>query len=110
MQQALSIPTKMSAFALAMQDPSQPENAGFRRAVDSETHIRESLRSFCQQRGIAHVDTLPYLQRAVDEGRHICRNTLETHYNANGYAAVAQAAHDGLLELDLLSCVGASSH
>ena len=92
----LIIPTKLSSHASAMAATPAGLSTSVARVVDFESEAREKIGEALTQAEIEVIDGLPSLERAVAGGEPIARDTIETHYNARGYIALATAVKEGL--------------
>lgn len=90
------IPTKEMVFAeFLLSDPQLPLHATLVRLIENERRAREATFGFLAGTGIAHVDVLPALRRAVDDELY-ARTAADMHPSRNGYKVIAEAVFEAL--------------
>jgi hypothetical protein len=98
----VGIPSKLSAFAGLMRGSAGGVNPSFARALDLEARVRNEVAVDCRSHGVPFLDALPALSAAAARGERISRAEGDMHFNARGYAAIAETAAAGLHQLGWL--------
>ena len=92
----LVIPTKENVYADAMRGAGQVPDAPLQAVAERERRLRGELLSFCGEAGVECVDPLPALSGAVVRGEAIFPPYIDGHFNARGYAVLAEAVNGAL--------------
>jgi len=92
----LLIPTKERAYASLLPRFGSRLNATHSSLVVFEDRARAEVRKLCEDEGIAVVDALPPLERALGAGVAAYPPSTESHPNAGGYLVIARAVAERL--------------
>jgi hypothetical protein len=91
----LVIPTKELAYAELMQQEGRSTGA-YQLLIEMENRVRGDVLSFCAQKGLVCVDTLPSLRSAIARREQIYPSSTESHPNSNGYRVLAEVVNGAM--------------
>ncbi len=95
----LLIPTKETVYAEAVAGQPDPMAESYTRLVQMEEQARTGIIQFCETHHIAYVDGLPPLREAISGREQVYPAYDDGHPVGAGYALLAEAVHEKLLEL-----------
>ena len=92
----LVIPTKENVYADAMRKTGRAPDPALAAVAGRERRLRGELMAFCGGAGLECVDPLPALTAAVVRGEAIFPPYIDGHFNARGYAVLAEVVGQAL--------------